>query len=116
VDALYGMSAGPAGFTTLFGGMNVGGIGVAIPGQQTVFGDHWVSPGLLGIGAQTSFTNTSGTTQSVLSSAITSIGAAFGSIFGSDLTNSSLHNIHSHVTKAGAGTPPIPPEVPTTLV
>jgi hypothetical protein len=88
VDALGGMSAGVQGFVTEFGGIAVG-TGVAVPGSVNSIGP---------IDSATS-----------VASPLATHGVA-ASIFGFDVVNNLLHNIHTHISPKGPTGPPLPPE------
>lgn len=89
VDAVLGMSAGPAGFVTVMGGVSVG-IPVAAPGNITCIG---------------------------LVNAGVAVNAPLGdymvsdSIWSFDVINMLLHNFHIHPTPKGPSGSPIPKQV-----
>lgn len=87
IDAAKGMSAGPMGFVTLLGGLSVG-IPIAIPGIINCIG-------------------------AVNSAAIDSVFANFvvmNSVLMTDFVNTTLYDIHMHVSSPSGGptTPPQP--------
>jgi hypothetical protein len=88
VDALYGISAGPAGFVTETGGVCVG-TGVAVPGMVNAIGP--------------------------VNSAV-SVAAPLGnwgisdSLLGFDVVNLLLHNTHIHISPKGPTGTPLPTE------
>jgi len=86
VDAALGMSAGPFGFVSIFGGLSIG-VPVAIPGTISCIGI--VNAGIM--------VNTP-LVECLISDAI----------FMTDNVNTSLHNCHFHIGFKGPTGPPIP--------
>lgn len=101
VDAGTGISAGPLGFVSLLGGLSIGGVPIAIPGQIICLGNISAVAGLGGPGT-------------INGVSVKGFAGSFGilsSIWAFDQVNRTIFNTHVHPAKGSlpTATPQISP-------